>query len=101
MIEATIASDSGRPLHATNRTAILDLRPDREIVAVDVERDLDILRMQMWPGWIVEPGHLSPGQDQPLYCPPIARSAFETITQMDRADFILVGALQTFLAHSD
>jgi hypothetical protein len=45
---------SGQSFHPSNRTAILELDPNREIVAIDVERDVDILGVQMRAGRIVE-----------------------------------------------
>ena len=44
----------------------------------------------------MEPGNLAACQYQALNRPPVARSSFETITQMDRTDLVLVCALQTF-----
>jgi hypothetical protein len=40
-------------LHTCDRSPILELDPDREIVAIDVERDLDILRVQIRTGRII------------------------------------------------
>ena len=56
---------SGRPFYMRNRLSILELDSDREIVAIDVERDLYILRVQIWTGRIVEAPYFATGQDQP------------------------------------
>jgi hypothetical protein len=73
MISAAIrASDSDGPLYTTDRATIFNLNPDRKIVAVDVERDLDILWVQVWPGRIMETGDLAACQYQALHRPPIA-----------------------------
>ena len=38
---------SGWPFHARDRSPILEIDPDGEIAAIDVEGDLDILRVQI------------------------------------------------------
>src|SRR6478736_6461418 len=57
-------SNSARAFHAADRASILPHDPDREIVAVDVERDVQILRMQPGPAGIAKPPGLATGQDQ-------------------------------------
>ena len=42
------------PLHPPNRTPILNLHPNRKIIAVDVERNLHILMVQVRSTGIVK-----------------------------------------------
>jgi hypothetical protein len=60
-------------LDPNDRAAILNLDPDGEIIAVDIERDVGVLVMQMGPSRIVEPGDFPTSQDEPLNGPPIDR----------------------------
>jgi hypothetical protein len=94
-------SASGWPFHASNRTAILEVNPDREVVAIDVERDIDILRVQVWTSRIVKAPNLATGQDEAANSVPIAPSAFEPIPQVDCTEFVFVGSHQPVVAHSD
>jgi hypothetical protein len=42
-----VSADSAGFLHASHWPTVLDPHPDRKVITVDVERDLDILRMQV------------------------------------------------------
>jgi hypothetical protein len=54
---------SGRPFHAGDRSSILDLHPDREIEPINVERKIDILRVQMRTARIVKAPDFATGQN--------------------------------------
>jgi hypothetical protein len=69
-------SASGRSFHASDRTAILELDPDREIVPIDVNGDIDILRVQIRTRWIVKAQNFATSQDQPTSGVWITRPAF-------------------------
>jgi hypothetical protein len=56
---------SGWRFHTRNRSPILELDPDREIVAINIERDLNILRVQIRTGGIVKALDLAASQDEP------------------------------------
>ena len=94
-------SASGRPFHASNRTAILELDPDREIVAVDIKSDIHVLRMQIRTGWVVEVSDFATGQNEPTNGVWITRPAFKPVVKVDGAEFVFVGSLQPIIAHSD
>ena len=88
-------------LHSPYRPTILDLDADSEIVSVDVEGDLDILRVQVRPGRVVKASNLATGQNESLNGSPIARTDFKPIAQVDRADFVLVSAFEPVVSHGD
>jgi hypothetical protein len=50
-------------LDMADRSSILNTNPDGKVVSVDIECDVDILRMKVRPRRIMEPGHLAAGQD--------------------------------------
>jgi hypothetical protein len=41
--------------HTRNRSPILKVDPDREVVPINIESDVDILRVQIRSGGIMEP----------------------------------------------
>jgi hypothetical protein len=57
-------------------------------VAIDIERDVQILQMQMRSGGIVEPGDLAAGQDQPPHGLGIPDPALKQIAQVQHADLV-------------
>jgi hypothetical protein len=92
-------SASGCPFDTGDWSPILELDPYGEVVAIDVERDLDILRVQIRTGWIMEAPNFAARQDQATNGVWIARSAFEPISQVDGAQFVFVGSFQPIVAH--
>jgi hypothetical protein len=42
------------PFHTRNGSPFLEIDPDREIVAIDVESDVNVLWVQAWTGGIAE-----------------------------------------------
>ena len=86
-------------LNARDRSPIFELDPHRKIVAIDVERDVDILRVQIGSGRITEAPNFTTGQNQPTNGVWIAGSAVEPIPQMDGAEFVFVGSFLSVLAH--
>jgi hypothetical protein len=58
-------------IRPTGRSAI-DINPDGEIAAVDVERDVHILDMQVGPNRIVKPSNFATSQNKPLNGAPVA-----------------------------
>jgi hypothetical protein len=91
-------SASGRPFHASNRTAILELDPDREIVAVDIKSDIHVLRMQIRTGRIVEASDFATGQYETTNGVTVARPAFKPIPKVDCAEFVFVGSIDAIVA---
>jgi hypothetical protein len=87
------------PLHTRDRSPILENDPDREIVAINIERDLDVLGVQIWTGWIVKSPDFAACRDQATNGVCIARSVFEAVPKMDRAEFILVRSVDAIVAH--
>jgi hypothetical protein len=90
----------GISMRATARPT-LDLDPDREIVPIDIERDLDSLRVQVRAGRIVKARNLATHQDEPPHRLSIVRPAVQPISEMDSADLVPIGALAGVVAHRD
>jgi hypothetical protein len=72
-----VLSASGQPFHARHGSTILELDPDREIVAVNIERNIDILQVQVWTSRIVKAPNLATGQDEVTNSFCIARPALK------------------------
>jgi len=72
-------------VHAGNRTAILELDSDREIIAIDIECDIDIFGMQIRTRGIVKPPDFATGQDKATNGLRITRSAFQAVPKVNRA----------------
>jgi hypothetical protein len=89
---------SGWSLDTSDRSPILELDPDREIVSIDIECDVDILRMQIWTSRIVKAPNLATGQDEATNSVCIVRSAFKSVAKVDGAEFVFVGSLQPIIA---
>jgi len=70
---------SGWPFHASDRSPILELDPDREIVPIDVEGDVNVLGVQVRTGRIMEPLDLAARQDQATNGLGICWPAFEPV----------------------
>jgi hypothetical protein len=83
----------GQLVHPRDWPPILEIDPHGEIVAIDVECDVDILRMQIWTGRIMKTPDFAARQDQATNGVCIARSAFQPIPKVDCAQFVLVGPL--------
>jgi hypothetical protein len=81
--------------------ALLELDPHGEVVAIDVERYIDILRVQIRTGRIMKAPDFATGQDQATNGVCIARSAFKPISQVDGAQFVFVGSIDAIVAHRD
>jgi hypothetical protein len=86
-------SASGWPLHTSDRSPILKFDPDREIVAIYVEGDVNIFRVQIRTGRIVKTPDFATGQNQATNGVWITRPSFEPIPKVDCAQFVLVGSL--------
>jgi hypothetical protein len=99
--EGSSLSATGWPFHASHGSPILELDSQGEIVAVDVQRDVDVLRVQIGTGWITKTRDFSTGQDQATNGVRIARSAFQAVPQVDCAQFVLVGPFDAIVAHRD
>jgi hypothetical protein len=56
---------SGLPFLTGNRSPILDFDPHREIVAINIERDVHVLWVQIGTGRIVVAPDFANSQDQP------------------------------------
>src|SRR6516165_3735491 len=91
----------GWPLDASDRPPIREIDPDGEIIAVDVERDVDILGVQIWTAGIVKALRLAAGQDNPPDRVCITLPAFEPVAQVNRAQLVLVGSLDAIAAHGN
>ena len=46
------SSASGWSLHTRDRSPVLELDSDREFEPINIERDVDVLRLQVGSGWI-------------------------------------------------
>ena len=92
---------SGWPFHARHGSTILDIDPYGEIVSVDVEGNVDILRVQIRTGGIVKTPHLAPCQDQSPNSTWITRPAFKPVSKMDRTQFVFVGSCDAIVAHGN
>ena len=86
---------SGWPFHTRHRSSILEIGPHREIVPIDVERDLNILRMQIRTGRIVKAPDFATGQDQQTNVVRITGPAFQPVPEVNRAEFVFVGSFQS------
>jgi len=84
-----------------DRSPVLELNPDCEIVPIDVERDVDILRGQVGTGRIMEAPDFATGQDKPTNGTWITRSSFQPAPKMDRTEFVFIGSAEAILAHGD
>jgi hypothetical protein len=62
---------------------------------------IHVLGMQVRLNRIVEASNFAARQDEPLDGAPVARTAFVTVAQMDRANFVLVDAIDPVITHSD
>jgi hypothetical protein len=70
-------------IDASNRTAILELDPDGEIVPIDIDSDIHVLQKQIWTGRVVKAPDFATGQDQPPNGLGIAPPAFKPIPKGD------------------
>ena len=68
-----------------DRSPILELDLHGKIVAINIERDVDILRVQIRMGRIVKAPDFATGQDQATNGVRITRPAFEPIPEVNRA----------------
>ena len=75
---------SGWPFHARHGSTILDIDPYGEIVSVDVEGNVDILRVQIRTGGIVKTPDFATCENQATNGLCIARSAFQAVSEMNR-----------------
>src|SRR5437879_3442910 len=89
------------PLDAGYGSTILDPNADREILPIDIERDFDILPVQVRSRWIVKPRDFASRDNQAVHRLAVAGPALEPIAQMDRADLVLVGAVDPIISHGD
>jgi hypothetical protein len=85
----------------SNRSSILEFDPHGEIVAINVEGDVDVLRVQIWAFRIVKAGDFAASQDEPTNGLGISQPALNPIAKVDCAEFVLVGSLDAIVAHSD
>ena len=81
--------------------SILELDPHRETVAIHIERDVNVLGVEIRTGWIVKAPHFATGQNQPTNGIGITQPPFKPISKMDRAQFVLVRSLQPVLARGN
>src|SRR5581483_12524300 len=79
----------GSPFDLADGSSVLDQHPDREIVAIDVERDFDIVRTQIGPRRVVEAQDLTARLDEAAHGVAIARAGLKPIAQVNGADLIL------------
>src|ERR1700720_4860570 len=86
------------PLDAGYGPAIFDPDADREIISVDIERDFDILPVQVRSRWIVKPRDFATRHNQAAHRLAIAAPALEPIAEMGRADLVLVGAVDPIIS---
>jgi hypothetical protein len=70
---------------SSDRSPILELDPHGEIVAIDIERDVDILRMQIRSGRIMKAPDFAAREDQATNGVGITRSSLGAVPKMDRA----------------
>ena len=99
---AISTSDLGlTPLDAGYGPAIFDPDADREIISVDIERDFDILAVQVRSRRIVKPRYFATRHNQAAHRLAIAAPALEPIAEMDRADLVLVGAVDPIISHGN
>jgi uncharacterized protein YuzE len=61
---SVVAAPRRWPLHTRNRSPILELDRYGEVVAIDVERDGNILRVTIWTGRIMKAPDFATRQDQ-------------------------------------
>jgi hypothetical protein len=69
----------------SDRSPILEIDPHGETLPTDVERDVDVLGVQMRSGRIVKAPNFAACQDEATNGVFIARSAFQPIAKMDCA----------------
>ena len=79
----------------SDRSPILELDPHGEIAPIDVERDVDILVLQVGTGQIVKAPDFATGEDQPTNGVWITRPSLKPLPKVDRTKFVLVGSLQS------
>ncbi len=65
---------------------------------MDVERDVDVLWVQMWTGRIMKALDFAASEDAAANGVCIARSACQSIRKVDCAQFILVGSPDAIVA---
>ena len=70
---------SGWPFYTCDRSPILEPESQGEIVAIDVEGDVNVLGVQVRTGRIMEPLDLATRQDQPTNGLAISPPAFESV----------------------
>jgi hypothetical protein len=68
-------------LHTSDRSPTLEIDPHGEIISIDIERDIDILRMQIWAGRIMKTPNLATGRDEATNGVRITRPSFEPISR--------------------
>jgi hypothetical protein len=78
---------------------MLQLDPHREIVAINFERNVDILLVQIRVCPIIKVPDSTTGQDKASNRVRIARPASEPISQVDGAQFVLVSSVDAIVAH--
>jgi hypothetical protein len=77
-------------------------RPCSEIVPIDIESDVHVLRVQIRTGRVVKAPNLATGQD--LERPMASGSPslpLEPIAKVDGTEFVFVGSLQAIIVHRD
>jgi hypothetical protein len=72
---------------------ILKLDRYDEIVPIDIERNVDILGMQIRSGGITKSPDFATGQDQSANGVWITRPAFKPVAEVDGAEFVFLGSL--------
>lgn len=66
---------------------------------MDIESDVHILGMQIWTGRIVKAPDFATGKDEATNGVCVTRSAFQAVPQVDCAQFVLVGPLDSTVAY--
>jgi hypothetical protein len=74
--------------HTRDRSPTRELDPHGEIEPIDVERDVNVLWVQIRTGRIVKRPDFATGQDQATNGVLITRPSFEPISKVDRAEFV-------------
>ena len=92
---------SGQLFHTCDRSPILKLDPDGEIVAIYIERDVDVIRVRIRAGRIVKALDFAANQDQATNGVWITRPPVEPIPKVDCAYFVFVGSRDAVVAHCD
>ena len=85
-------------MHTSDGSLIVDIDPDRKVIAIDIERYLHVLWMQIRTGRIMKASDFAAGQDDTTNSVSVAEPTIEAVPKVQRTQFVLISAVEAIIA---